>query len=140
MITKCHTYDFTWIAYEDQFGAQQSVVPRSHTYAMLSVLFHYLMHAADLMRFFGGTYAGEHRDINEIVRCLTSHDIDPWLITQYIRATTVGCPNHFVADTSRDNSLLHWRKGNHPLVKKYLVDVLSTIAKEHRNRFNMPLP
>ena len=52
----------------------------------------------------------------------------------------MGCPNHFSAETSRDNALLHWRQGNHSSVKTELVDVLNTMAKEHRNRFNMPLP
>jgi len=107
---------------------------------MLSALFHYRMHTPDVMRFLGGTYTGEHRDITSIVQTLTSHNIDPWLITQYIRATTVGCPNHFSAEISRENALLHWRQGNHPSVKKELVNVLNTMAKEHRNRFNMPLP
>ena len=140
MIIKCHTYDFTWITYEDPFWKQQTIVPQSHAMAMLAALFFYRMHAPDVMRLLGGSYTGEHRDISTIVACLTSHDIDPWLITQYVRATTVGCPNHFVAETSRENALLHWRKGNHPSVKKEIVDVLNTMAKEHRNRFNMPLP
>ena len=65
------------------------------------------MHAADVMRFLGGTYTEEHRDIDAIVEILNSHDIDPWLISQYIRATTVSCPNHFVAETTRENALLH---------------------------------
>ena len=53
---------------------------------MLAALFHYRMHAPDVMRFLGGTYTGEHRDINDIVATLTTHDIDPWLITQHARA------------------------------------------------------
>lgn len=140
MIIQCHSYNFTWISYEDPFWKQQTTVPQSHAMAILAALFHYRMHAPDVMRFLGGSYTGEYRDINNIVETLTSHNIDPWLITQYIRATTVGCPNHFVAETSRDNALLHWREGNHPSVKKNLIDVLNTMAKEHRNRFNMPLP
>jgi len=106
---------------------------------MLAALFHYRMHAPDVMRFLGGTYTGKHRDINDIVATLTTHNIDPWLITQYVHPTTVGCPNHFSADTSRENALLHWREGNHPSVKKELVNVVNTMAKKYRNRFNMSL-
>ena len=51
---------------------------------MLAALFHYNMHAADIMRFLGGTYTGEHSGIDAIVVNLNSHDIDPWLISQYI--------------------------------------------------------
>jgi len=140
MFIKCHSYDFTWIAYEDPFWKEQTTVPQNHSTAMLAALFHYKMHASDVMRFLGGTYTGEHRDIDAIVEILVSHDIDPWLITQFIRATTVGCPNHFVAETSRENALLHWREGNHPSIKKNMVAVLNTMAKEHRNRYNIPLP
>ena len=140
MIIQCTSYDFTWIAYEDPYWKQQSDVPQSHARAMLAALFHYGMHAPDVMRFLGGTYTGEHRNINDIVATLTTYNIDPWLITQYVRATTVGCPNHFSADMSRENAMLHWREGNHPSVKKEIVNVVNTMAKEHRNRFNMPLP
>lgn len=140
MIIKCYSYDFTWIADEDPHWKQQTTVPQSHSIAIMAALFHYRMHSPDVMRYLGGTYTGEYRDIDTIVECLTSHNIDPWLIAQYVRATTVGCPNHFVAETSRDNALLHWREGNHPSVAKYMVEVLNTMAKEHRNRFNMPLP
>lgn len=137
---KCYSYDFTWIAEEDAEWKKQTTVPQNHAMATLAALFHYRMHAPDVMRFLGGTYTGEYRDIDAIVEKLTSHDIDPWLIAQYVRATTVGCPNHFVAETTRENALLHLRKGNHPSVSKYMVDVVNTMAKEHRNRFNMPLP
>ena len=140
MIVTCHNYDFTWIAHEDPNWRKQDGVPQSHAMAMLAALFHYRMHGPDIMRFLGGTYTGEYRDIPAIVDRLTSHNIDPWLIAQYVRATTVGCPNHMVADISRDNALLHWRKGNHPSVVKYLAEVLNTVAKEHRNRYNGPLP
>ena len=140
MMIRCQTYDFQWIAYEDPFWKDQKTVPQSHAFAMLAALFHYRMHAPDVMRFLGGTYTGEHRNITGIVECLTYYDIDPWLITQYIRATTVECPNHFSVKISRDNALLHWRQGNHLSVKKELVNVLNTMAKEHRNRFNMLLP
>ncbi|KAL7544775.1 hypothetical protein ACHAWF_013580 [Thalassiosira exigua] len=107
---------------------------------MLAALFHYRMHAADLMRFLGGTYTGEYRNIDETVALLHSHNIDPWLIAHYVRATTLGCPTHFVADSSRANAMLHWREGNHSSIKKFMVETLNTMAKERRNRFNIPLP
>ena len=139
MYVKCDSYDFTWIAYENPLWKEQTTVPQAHAMAMMAALFHYKMHAADIMRFLGGTYTGEHRDIPGITDILISHDIDPWLIAQYVRATTVGCPNHFNAESSRENALLHWREGNHSSVTKHMVDVMNTIAKEHRNRYNMPL-
>ena len=84
MIIKCSSYEFTWLAYEDADWKQQTTVPQDHALATLAALFHYCMHAPDVLRFLGGTYTGEHRNINTIVETLTSHNIDPWLITQYI--------------------------------------------------------
>ena len=139
MFVKCHTYNFTWIAYEDPLWREQTTVPQEHAMAMMAALFHYKMHAADIMRFLGATYTGEHRDIPAITEVLISHDIDPWLIAQYVRATTVGCPNHFNAESSRENVLLQWREGNHSSITKQMVEVMNTISKEHRNRYNMPL-
>ena len=106
MLIKCHNYNFTWIAYEDPYWKDQNKVPQSHAMAMMAALFHYRMHAADIMRFPGGTYTGEYRDINAAVECLTSYDVDPWLIAQYVRATTVGCPNHMVAEITRENAMI----------------------------------
>jgi len=66
MIIKCHSYDFTWIAYEDPFWKRQTSIPQSHAFAMLAALFHYKMHAPAVMQFLGGTYTGKHRDITSI--------------------------------------------------------------------------
>ena len=87
------------MAYEDPFWKEQTTVPIIHAGAILAALFHYKMHAADLMCFLGGTYTGEHRDIDAIVVELNLYDIDPRLISQCVQAITVGRPNHFVAKT-----------------------------------------
>ena len=94
MYVKCYTYDFSRMAYEDPFWKAQTTVPIIHARAMLAALFHYKIHAADVMRFLGGTYMGEHRDIDAIVIELNKYGIDPWLISQYVRAPNVRCPNH----------------------------------------------
>ena len=85
-------------------------------------------------------HPGTHRFAQDATATLQQHDIDPFLIAQYIRATTVGCPNHFVAETTRRNFLQYRCEGNHPSAAKYAAEVLNTAEKEHRCRFNMPLP
>ena len=74
-----------------------------------------------------------------IVQSLTNLDIDPWLIAQCVRATTVGYPNHFVAECLRENFLLPWREGNHSSIKTYMEEIMNIMAKEDMNRYNMPL-
>ena len=82
MFAKYHTYNFKWIAYEDSLWRKQTTVPQEHAMAMMAALFHYKIHAADIMRFLGGTYTGGNFDIQAIADILISHDIDPWLIAQ----------------------------------------------------------
>ncbi|KAL7523679.1 hypothetical protein ACHAXR_000284, partial [Thalassiosira sp. AJA248-18] len=60
MIVQLARYDFTWIAYEDPDWKHQTTVPQSHARAFLAALFHYGMHAPDVMRYVGGTYTGEY--------------------------------------------------------------------------------
>ena len=92
--------------------------------AMMAALYHYNMHSPDVMRWLGGTYTGAYRLNQNTVELLQQHDIDPFLIAQYIRATTVGCPNHFVAEVSRDNFLEYLGRGNHPSVARYVTEVM----------------
>jgi hypothetical protein len=133
------SYDFTWLKEEDPDWKCQTTVPQSHAKATLAAMLHYGMHAPDVMRYLGGTYTGEHRNVDETVATLTEHGVDPWLIAQYVRAISVGSPNHFVATTSRANAELHRVNGNHSSVRTFLVETVNTAVKEHRNRFNMPL-
>ena len=92
--------------------------PTNHARTMLSALFHYKMHAANIMCFLGQTYIGERWDIPVVTEILISQEINPWPITQYLRARKVGCTNHFNAETSRENTMLQWWEGNHSLIKK----------------------
>lgn len=120
MMISLYNHDFTWLAYDDPEWKSRTTVPQSHARAILAALFHYRMHAADVMRFLGGTYTGEYRNVTGTVKILLDHGINPTLVAHYVRTTTVGCPAHFVAESSRDNFLLHWREGNHPSIKKHL--------------------
>ena len=140
MVVGLHDYDFTWLPAEDPNWKSQQTIPTAHVRATTAALFHYRMHAPDVVRWLGGTYTGEYRFDQDIVPTLHRLGIDPLLIAHYVRATTVGCPNHFVAESTRENFLLYWRKGNHPTVTQYVTQVMSTMEKEHRNRFNLPLP
>ncbi|KAL7546383.1 hypothetical protein ACHAWF_016015 [Thalassiosira exigua] len=53
---------------------------------------------------------------------------------------TTGCPAHFVAESSRENSVRYWRAGNNPSISKKLDQVLNTMNKEDKNNYVIPLP
>ena len=54
MFIKCHSYEFTLIAYKDPLWKEETTVPQIHARAMLTALSHYKMHTSDDMRFLGG--------------------------------------------------------------------------------------
>ncbi len=120
--------------------ATQTHIPPLKQYAMLACLFHYDLDTSLLMRFLGNNYTGAHREISAIVSVLRVHKIDPILIDKYVRVMLTGCPNRFVAETSRANALLHWRMRNHPSIDKKLPQVQASMNKEDRNNFVIPLP
>jgi hypothetical protein len=107
---------------------------------MLACLFYYNLNTSLLMRYLGNNYTGAYRDIHNIVNLLHNLKISPDLITKYTRVMLTGCPNHFVADTTRADALLHWRLHNHPSIDQKLPQVQATTNKEDRNNFVIPLP
>ena len=87
---------------------------------MMACLLHYNMDVGLLMRYLGNNYTSAYQDIHATVKILSSYKIDTDLIQHYIRVMTVGCPNHFIAETSRANAMEYWQEGNNPSIKKTL--------------------
>jgi hypothetical protein len=83
---------------------------------MLACLFHYDLDTSLLMRYLGNNYTGAYCEVSAIVSVLRLHKIDPLLIDKYVRVMLTGCPNHFVAEITQANALLHWRMRNHPSI------------------------
>jgi hypothetical protein len=109
--------------------------------ALTAALFHYgLDQSLMLMRYLGKNFTGEYRDISAVVSLLQQHDIDQDLIVKYVRVIKVGCPNHFVASTSRENTLEYFRMRNGPTIDKKLDQVSKNMNKEDKNNFIIPLP
>jgi hypothetical protein len=102
-------YDFRFLQQYDPEWASQAVIPCAKQSAMLACLFHYDLNTSLLVRYLGNNYTGAYRNVPCILSVLRSHNIDPHLIDQYTRVMITGCPNRFVAETSRENALLHWR-------------------------------
>jgi hypothetical protein len=116
-------HDFLWLAEYDTAWATQA-------YAFLACLLHYNLSIAHMIRFLVNNCTSEYLDIPSIVASLRERGIAESLIENYSRVMTVGCPNHFNATTTRNNTLLYWRKGNHPSIRAKLSQVLKTMNKE----------
>ena len=135
-----HNYDFLWLAKYNMDWAEQTSLSAHKAYAFLACLLHYDLSVANVIRFLGNNYTAAYRDIPAIVASLRTHGIAEALIADYARVMTVGCPNHFNANTSRANALLYWRKGNHPSIRAKIDQVMTTMNKEERNNYVVHVP
>ena len=52
---------------------------------------------------------------------------------------TIGVPPHFNYRTTRDNAMLHWREGNHPLIALNPKKLQKLMNKLEQNQFVIPL-
>ena len=138
MIHSLEAYDFRWIRSINRDWASQTTISLDKRLAMMACLFHFNMDVGLLMRYLGNNYTGSYRQVMSTVATLNAHDIDPDLIQHYIRVMTVGCPNIFVAKTTRANAVEYWRAGNNPSIKRNLAKVMTTMNKEERNNFVVP--
>lgn len=132
-------YDFTWIRNINECWEQQESIQVERSRAMLACLFHFNMDVSLLMRYLGNNYTAAHRNTTNIVEKIRPH-VDEYLLEHYIRVMTVGSPNTFNVETTRDNALRYWRGGNNPSIKRKLGPVMKTMNKEERNNFVIPLP
>jgi hypothetical protein len=134
------TYDFRWIREYNLDWEKQTNIDPDRVIALTAALFHYGLDQSLLMRYLGKNFTGEYRDIPSVVSLLQQHDIDQVLIDKYVRVMKVGCPNHFVASTTRDNALEYFRMRNGPTIDKKLDQVSKNMNKEDKNNFVIPLP
>jgi hypothetical protein len=102
---------------------------------MIACLFHYVLDVSLVMQFLGGNHTAAHRDVQSVATILLAHKVPKFLVQQYVRVMTVGCPNSINADVSRKNALQYWRAGNNPSVKANMKSVKETLNKEDRNKF-----
>ena len=114
-------YNFTWLRDYNLHWATQTMINRSKFYAFLACLLHYNLDTSLLMPYLGNNYTGAYRNVPEVIKTLQHYKINKNLINQYARVMTTGCPNRFVANTSRNNALHYWRHGNHPSINQKLI-------------------
>ena len=91
------------------------------------------------MRYLGNNYTSSYQNVKYTAGSLINYGIDPVLVNDYIQVMTVGYPNLFVAEPTRDNVLKYWRAGNNPSINTNLAQVMSTVNKEDRNNFVVTL-
>ncbi len=118
--------------------ASQKEIPQSRIKMFMACLFHYDLSVANVMRFLGKNYTGGYRNIEKAVQRMRGL-VDDDLLTDYVRIMTVGAPAHFVAESSRENALLHWRRGNDSSIAANMELVNKAMNKMDKHNFVIPI-
>lgn len=133
-------YDFRWIRDIDENWNAQLHIKKEKSRAMMACLMHYDNDVSLLMRYLGNNYTAAHRRVQDTATILRTHNVEEWLVQQYIRVMTVGCPAKMVAETTRENAMKYFRGGNNPSINRKLDQVMQTMNKEEKNNFVIALP
>ena len=129
--------DFSPLREPDPNYASQDEIPLSKVKMFMACLFHYDLSVANVMRYVGDEYTGGYRDVQETIEILKEHGIDEYLLELYARVMLVGAPAHFNYESSRENALLHWRKGNDKSIRANMPVVEKAMNKLDKNKFVM---
>ena len=118
--------------------SQQKNIPASRVKMFTACLVHFNGHIGDVIRYVGGNYTAEYRDVEKALAA-----VKPLLPAQdYLdlkRYYEVGSPNMLVAEVARDNTMLYLSKGNHPNIDQNPELVQETMNKEEKNSHVLPL-
>lgn len=138
MIKSFKRIDFSALREYDRDYATRTEIPKERIKMFMACLYHYDLSIANVMRYVGNNYTGAYRDIQKSVKRMRGL-VDDDLLTLYIQVMLVGAPSHFVAETSRENTLEYLRNGNHPSVDKNMGLALKTVRKMEQHQFVIPL-
>ena len=138
-VQECKNVDFSSLAHYRTDWSQQKTIPEERCKLFTACLIHFNGHVGDVIRYVGGNYTAEYRDVEKALAA-----VKPLLPKEdYLdlkRCYEVGSPNKLVAEVSRDNSMLYLQKGNHPNMAQNPEIVQETMNKEEKNCHVLPLP
>ena len=115
MIREYKKVDFSRLREYDLDYALQKEIPRDTVRMFMACLFHFDLSVANVMRYVGNNYTGGYREVEASIRKMRGL-VDDDLLTLYAKVMTFGAPSHFVAESTRENALLHLRMNNHPSI------------------------
>ena len=138
MISALRRVDFSKLQEYDPDYATQTEIPQERIKMFMACLFHYDLSVANVMRYANDNYTGAYRDIQASIDKMRGK-VDDDLLELYAQVMLFGAPSHFVAESTRENFLLHWRNGNHPSILQDLEKTIKAMNKLEQHQFVMPL-
>ena len=138
-ITEHKNIDFSPLAEYDPNWESQASIPQDRVTHFTACLFHYGMQINLVYRYAGNNYTAAYRhDFLPTTLARLKTFLDPDLLEAYKRVITSGAPCHLVAETTRENALLHLNEGNHKSIEDNLGKVMSVMNKEEKNNYVIP--
>ena len=120
--------------------ANQAEINVSRIQKILAASFHYDLDIPTLIRFLGGNFTGEYRDVDSTMNILKETKCDTKVMEDLHRVFKTGCPNKMNAHSSHKNFMQFLRYGNHSSIDKDIAKTKKAMNKEDRNQFLIPLP
>ena len=106
----------------------------------MAALIYYELDVPTLIRFLGGNYTGEYRDIQSTIASLKASKCNDQVIHDLQRLLSQGCPMKMNASSTHSNFLQFLRYGNHSTIKDNVAKTHKAMNKEDRNQYLIPLP
>ncbi|MGH3053954.1 MAG: hypothetical protein ACRDL7_03130, partial [Gaiellaceae bacterium] len=132
-------YDFSAISTYDKAYSTQENIPKHHIDDFTAALVHYNMDLAAVIRYTGNNHTAQYRQPAKIlkeVETLLPADV----FHDFKKVLTNGAPSLLQADLSRKNFQAYLRYGAHQSVSNNIPGVMTTLNKEERNGYIIPLP
>ena len=140
MLSWAKKIDFSDIRNPIENYADQKEIDTNRVKKFLAALIHYKFDVSTVIRYLGGNYTGEYRNVEQTIKILQESKCDDKLVAELKNLLTVGTPQKFVAHTSHKNFMDFFRYGNHSSIDKNLEKTMKTMNKEEKNQYLIPLP
>ena len=120
--------------------SEQTEIDVHRIQKMLAALFYYDLNVPTLIRFLGGNYTGEYKDVASTIKILKDSKCNEKVIDDLNRIFITGCPNKMNVSSSHNNFMEFPRYGNHSSMDKDPVKTQKVMNKEDKNQYLIPLP
>ena len=98
-------YNFRLTRETNTARASKTYIPEARRKAMMACLFYYDLNISLVMRLLRDNHTTTHRDVQSVAAILLAHKVPTFLVQQYVRVMTSGCPGPINGNVSRKNAL-----------------------------------
>ena len=136
---RCTRIDFSDLWKKDVNWNNQTEIPFIKRMQLLSCAFYVDFNIPFMLRYLGGQYTGDDRDVKKILSNI--HNKVPQTVYNDVkRILTVGAPTYLSGELSRKIFLEYWRYGNHASIHSNKEKIKKVMNKEDKHRYNFSLP